>query len=163
MSEYKLTTDHFAIMGSSHGITLKTNQSFVPYDINVVPYNEFEISDEIKKVTYTGHLLEPFIVSPGAELRGLSNEGKIDFATNNNTIYYFTNAGTISTLTNGSGNIGTITDIHGTTTITNVSGSIVIPSKSNLTGSIIFGGGDTSSAVTLKYDSDKDCMVFTYD
>lgn len=164
MSEYKLTADHSAIMGSSHGITLKTNQSFVPYNINVVPYKEFEISDEIQKVTYTGHFLEPFIVSQNAELKGLGNEGIIGCIINNKAIAEVRNVGTINAL-NNSGTVETITDIplNTTTTIVKISGQMRVPVKSNLTGSIIFGGGDTSSAITLKYDSTNKCMVFTYD
>ena len=82
---------------------------------------------------------------------------------NRGTISSILNRGTITTLTNGSGNIGTITDINGTTTITKVSGSIVIPSKSSLTGSIVFTGDNGSSDVILKYDSAKGCMVFAYE
>lgn len=135
MSTYKLTTDHYAIMGTSRGITLNTSQSFVPYNINIVPASAFVISEEINKVKYIGHAMDTFIISKGAELKDIENAGTI----------------------------GTISDINGATTITNVSGRIVIPSKSNLTGSIVFGGDNNTSDVTLKYDSAKGCMVFTYE
>lgn len=163
MSNHTLSTDHSATMKTSHGITLNTNQSFVPYNINVIPSNEFEISDEITNITYTGNSIDPFLVSQNAKLKTLSNVGIVDNVMNRGTISSILNRGTITTLTNGSGNIGTITDIHGTTTITKVSGSIVIPSKSSLTGSIVFNGDNGSSDVILKYDSAKGCMVFAYE
>lgn len=164
MSNYKLTNDHYAIMKTSHGITLNTNQSFIPYNINVVLNNEFEISEEIRKVTYAGHSLDPFVVSRNAELKSIGNEGTTAGIFNLNTIHYIENSGTIDELNNKEGGtVGTITDIPEETTITNVSGKITIPVKSNLTGSIVFGGDNDTSAVTLKYDSAKDCMVFTYD
>ena len=163
MSNHTLSTDHSATMKASHGITLNTSQSFVPYNINVVPSSEFEISNEITSVTYIGTSLNTFIVSQNAELKTLSNVGIVDNVMNRGTVSDILNRGTITTLTNGSGNIGTITDIHGTTTITKVSGSIVIPSKSSLTGSIVFNGDNSSSDVTLKYDSAKGCMVFIYE
>ena len=134
MSDYTLSADHSATMKTSHGITLNTSQSFVPYNINVVPASAFKISEEIKKVEYIGHAMDIF-VSKGAELKDIENAGTI----------------------------GTISAINGTTTITNVSGSIVIPSKSNLKGSIVFKGNNGTSDVTLKYDSAKGCMVFVYD
>ena len=141
MSDYTLSADHSATMKTSHGITLNTSQSFVPYDINIVPASTFKISEGIKTVVYN-------VVNIG-------------------TISDILNRGSITTLTNdkanGNGTIGTISNIIGTTTITNVSGSIVIPSKSNLTGSIVFGGDNGTSDVTLKYDSDKGCMVFLYE
>mgnify|MGYP007085217842 CR=1 FL=1 len=163
MSNHTLSTDHSATMKTSHGITLNTNQSFVPYNINVVPSSEFEISNKITSVTYTGTSLNTFLVSQNAELNTLSNAGTIGNIVNRGIVDNVINRGTIATLVNGSGKIGTITDINGTTTITKVSGSIVIPSKSSLTGSIVFGGDNGSSDVTLKYDSAKGCMVFTYE
>lgn len=163
MSNHILSTDHSATMKTSRGITLNTSQNFVPYNINVVPSSEFEISNEITSVTYTGTSLNTFLVSQNAELKTLGNTGAIGNIVNRGSADNVINRGTITTLTNGSGNIGTITDIHGTTTITKVSGSIVIPSNSNLTGSIVFGGDNGSSDVTLKYDSVKACMVFTYE
>lgn len=135
MSTYKLTTDHSAIMGTSRGITLNTNQSFIPYNINIVPASAFVISEEINTVKYIGHAMDTFIISKGAELKDIENAGTI----------------------------GTISDINGATAITNVSGRIVIPSKSNLTGSIVFGGDNSTSDITLKYDSNKGCMVFVYE
>ena len=163
MSNHTLSTDHSAIMKTSHGITLNTSQSFVPYNINVVPSSEFEISNEITRVTYIGTSLNTFLVSQNAELETLGNKGAIGNIVNRGSADNVINRGTITTLTNGSGNIGTITDIHGTTTITKVSGSIVIPSKSSLTGSIVFNGDDGASDITLKYDSAKGCMVFIYE
>ena len=163
MSNHILSTDHSATMKTSRGITLNTSQSFVPYNINVVPSSEFEISNEITSVTYTGTSLNTFLVSQNAELKTLGNTGAIGNIVNRGSADNVINRGTITTLTNGSGNIGTITDIHGTTTITKVSGSIVIPSKSSLTGSIVFSGDNGTSDVTLKYDSAKGCMVFLYE
>lgn len=154
MSTYKLTTDHSAIMGTSRGITLNTSQSFVPYNINIIPASGFVISEEINKVTYTGHAMDPFVIKKGAELKTIRNEGTVGDIVNNN--------GTISDIDNR-GTIGAISNIIGTTTITNVSGSIVIPSKSKLTGSIVFGGDNGTSDITLKYDSAKGCMVFLYE
>lgn len=164
MSDYKLSNDHFAVMRTSHGITLNTEKTFIPYNINIIPDSKFEISEEINRVTYTGHLLDPFIVSQNAELKSLGNEGIIGCVINNNAIAEVRNFGTINAL-NNSGTVETITDIplNTTTTIVKISGQMRVPVKSNLTGSIVFGGGDTSSAVTLKYDSAKDCMVFTYE
>ena len=145
MSDHTLSADHSAIMGTSRGITLNTSQSFVPYDINIVPASTF---------VYTGHAIDTFAVSKGAELKTIENRGTVDKIENNN--------GTISSILN-TGTIGTISDIIGATTITNVSGRIVIPSKSNLKGSIVFKGNNGTSDVTLKYDSAKGCMVFTYE
>ena len=101
-------------MKTSHGITLNTSQSFVPYNINVVPSSEFEISNEITSVTYAGASLNTFLVSQNAELKTLSNTGTIANIMNRRTVDNVINRGTIATLTNGSGKIGTITDIHGT-------------------------------------------------
>ena len=159
MNDYTLSADHSATMKTSNGITLNTSQSFVPYDINIIPASTF---------VYTGHAIDTFAVSKGAELKTIGNVGTVDKIENNNgTISSILNRGSITTLTNdkanGNGTIGTISNIIGTTTITNVSGSIVIPSKSNLTGSIVFGGDNNTSDVTLKYDPDKGCMVFTYE
>lgn len=164
MSDYTLTNDHFAEMRTSHGIILNTHQSFIPYDISIKPSYMFEISDEIGTATYTGHLMETFAVANGAKLRNFGNEGTITGVFNLNTIHSIENTGTINELLNReTGTIDIITNIPKTTTITNVSGSIVIPSKSNLTGSIVFGGDNGSSDVTLKYDSTNKCMVFTYE
>lgn len=167
MSDYTLSADHSAIMGTSHGITLNTSQSFVPYDINVVPANTFKISEGIRTVLYTGRAMNTFSIVKGAELKTIGNPGTVDNIVNIGTIGDILNRGTITTLTNdktnGNGTIGTISNIIGTTTITNVSGSIVIPSKTNLTGSIVFGGDNGTSDVALKYDSDKGCMVFSYE
>lgn len=166
MSDYTLSADHSAIMGTSHGITLNTSQSFVPYDINVVPANTFKISEGIRTVLYTGLAMNTFSITKDAEIKAIGNSGTVDKIVNNNgTISSILNTGTITMLTNdkGTGTIGAISDINGTTTITNVSGSIVIPSKSNLTGSIVFNGDNDTSDVTLKYDPDKGCMVFTYE
>ena len=159
MNDYTLSSDHSATMKTSNGITLNTSQSFVPYDINIIPASTF---------VYTGHAIDTFAVSKGAELKTIGNVGTVDKIENNNgTIISILNTGTIARLTNdkinGKGTIGTISNIIGTTTITNVSGSIVIPSKSNLTGSIVFGGDNGTSDITLKYDSDKGCMVFLYE
>ena len=159
MSDYTLSADHSAIMGTSHGITLNTSQSFVPYDINIVPASTF---------VYTGHAINTFAISKGTALKTIGNRGTVDKIENNNaTISSILNTGTIAMLTNdkinGKGTIDAISNIIGTTTITNVSGSIVIPSKSNLTGSIVFGGDNGASNITLKYDSAKGCMVFTYE
>ena len=159
MSDYTLSADHSATMKTSNGITLNTSQSFVPYDINIVPASRF---------VYTGHAIDTFAISKGAELKTIGNAGTVDELENNNgTIRNILNRGTIAMLTNdktnGNGTIGTISAINGTTTITNVSGSIVIPSKSNLKGSIVFKGNNGTSDVTLKYDSAKGCMVFVYD
>lgn len=164
MSDYKLSNDHFAVMRTSHGITLNTEKTFIPYNINIIPDSKFEISDEIGTATYTGHLMETFAVANGAELRNFGNEGTITGVFNLSTIHSIENSGTINELLNrDTGTIDVITNIPKTTTINKVSGSIVIPVKSNLTGSIVFGGDNDTSAVTLKYDSTKDCMVFTYD
>ena len=159
MSDYTLSADHSAIMGTSHGITLNTSQSFVPYDINIVPASTF---------VYTGHAIDTFAISKGTELKAIGNRGTVDKIENNNgTISSILNTGTIAMLTNdkinGKGTIDAISNIIGTTTITNISGSIVIPSKSKLTGSIVFGGDNGASNITLKYDSAKGCMVFTYE
>lgn len=159
MSDYTLSADHSATMKTSHGITLNTSQSFVPYDINIVPASTF---------VYTGHAIDTFAISKGTELKTIGNTGTVDKIENNNgTIISILNTGNITTLTNdktnGKGTIGAIENIIGTTTITNVSGSIVIPSKSNLAGSIVFKGDNDTSDVTLKYDSDKGCLVFTYE
>ena len=159
MSDYTLSADHSAIMGTSHGITLNTSQSFVPYDINIVPASTF---------VYTGHAIDTFAISKGTELKTIGNRGTVDKIENNNgTISSILNTGTIAMLTNdkinGKGTIDAISNIIGTTTITNISGSIVIPSKSNLKGSIVFRGDNNTSGVTLKYDSAKGCMVFTYE
>ena len=144
MSDYILSADHSAIMRTSRGITLNTSQSFVPYDINIVPANTFTISKGIETV----------IITKGAELKTIRNEGTVgDIVNNNGTIRDINNRGTI----------GAISNIIGKTTITNVSGSTVIPSKSNLKGSIVFKGDNPTSDVTLKYDSAKGCMVFTYE
>ena len=166
MSDYTLSADHSATMKTSHGITLNTSQSFVPYNINIIPASSFVISEEINRVKYTGHAMDIF-VSKGAELKTIGNTGTVYNVVNIGTISDILNRGSITTLTNdkanGNGTIGTISNIIGTTTITNVSGSIVIPSKSKLTGSIVFGGDNGTSDVTLKYDSDKGCMVFLYE
>ena len=159
MSDYTLSADHSATMKTSNGITLNTSQSFVPYDINIIPASTF---------VYTGHAIDTFAVSKGAELKTIGNRGIVDKIENNHgTIISIINTGTITTLTNdktnGKGTIGAISNIIGTTTITNVSGSIVIPSKSKLTGSIVFGGDNGTSDITLKYDSAKGCMVFLYE
>lgn len=164
MSGYELTNDHFAEMRTSHGITLNTSQSFVPYNISIRPSYKFEISDEIGTATYTGHLMETFAVANGAVLKNFGNEGTITSVFNLKTIHAIENSGTINELLNrDNGTIETIRNIPKTTTITKVSGSIVIPSKSNLTGSIVFNGDNGSSDVALKYDSVKGCMVFTYE
>lgn len=167
MSDYTLSADHSATMKTSHGITLNTSQSFVPYDINIVPASTFKISEGIKTVVYTGLAMNTFSIAKGAELKTIGNTGTVYNVVNIGTISDILNRGSITTLTNdkanGNGTIGTISNIIGTTTITNVSGSIVIPSKSNLTGSIVFGGDNGTSDVTLKYDSDKGCMVFLYE
>lgn len=167
MSDYTLSADHSATMKTSHGITLNTNQSFVPYDINIVPASQFRISEGIKTVVYTGLAMNTFSIAKGAELKNIGNPGTVGNIVNIGTIGDILNRGSISRLTNdkanGNGTIGTISNIIGTTTITNVSGSIVIPSKSDLTGSIVFGGDNDTSDVTLKYDSDKGCMVFLYE
>lgn len=159
MSDHTLSADHSATMTTSHGITLNTSQSFLPYDINIVPASTF---------VYTGHAINTFAISKGTELKTIGNRGTVDKIENNNgTISSILNTGTIAMLTNdkinGKGTIDAISNIIGTTTITNVSGSIVIPSKSNLTGSIVFGGDNGASNITLKYDSAKGCMVFTYE
>ena len=172
MSDYTLSADHSATMKTSNGITLNTNQSFVPYDINIVPASTFKISEGIKTVVYTGRVMNTFSITKDAEVKTIGNSGTVDNIVNIGTISDILNRGTITTLTNdktnGNGTIGTISNgtisnIIGTTTITNVSGSIVIPSKSNLTGSIVFGGDNGTYDVTLKYDSDKGCMVFSYE
>lgn len=163
MSDYKLTNDHSSIMGTSSGITLNTEKTFIPYNINVVPNSTFEISEEITSISYTGGSLDPFVVLQKAELKTLSNTGTVDNIVNGGTISGVINRGSITTLNNDKGAIGIISDINGATTITNVSGSIVIPSKSNLTGSIVFGGDNSTSDITLKYDSAKGCMVFLYE
>ena len=167
MSDYTLSADHSATMKTSHGITLNTSQSFVPYDINIVPASTFKISEGIKTVVYTGRVMNTFSITKDAELKTIGNSGAVDNVVNIGTISDILNRGTITTLTNdktnGNGMIGTISNIIGTTTITNVSGSIVIPSKSNLTGSIVFGGDNDTSDVALKYDPDKGCLVFTYE
>lgn len=163
MSDYTLSADHFAKMKTSHGITLNTNQSFIPYDINIVPASMFKISEGIETVVYTGRAMNTFSIAKGAELKTIGNPGTVDKIVNIGTISVIDNRGSITTLTNDKGTISTISAINGTTTITNVSGSIVIPSKSNLTGSIVFKGNNGTSDVTLKYDSAKGCMVFVYD
>ena len=167
MSDYTLSADHSATMKTSHGITLNTSQSFVPYNINIVPASTFKISEGIKTVVYTGRVMNTFSITKDAELKAIGNSGTVYNAVNIGTISNILNRGGITTLTNdkanGNGTIGTISNIIGTTTITSISGSIVIPSKSNLTGSIVFGGDNDTSDVTLKYDPDKGCLVFTYE
>lgn len=164
MSNHILSTDHSATMKTSHGITLNTSQSFVPYNISIKPSYKFEISDEIGTATYTGRLMDTFAVTNGAALNTIGNEGTITGIFNLSTTHYIENSGTIDELNNkDGGTIGTITDIPRETTITNVSGKITIPVKSNLTGSIVFGGDNGTSDVTLKYDSAKGCMVFLYE
>ena len=91
MSDYTLSADHSATMKTSNGITLNTNQSFVPYDINIVPASRF---------VYTGHAIDTFAISKGAELKTIGNAGTVDEIENNNgTISNILNRGTIAMLT----------------------------------------------------------------
>ena len=93
MSDYILSADHHAaIMRTSRGITLNTSQSFVPYDINIVPANEFTIVPASASTISKG--IDTVIITKGVELKTIRNEGTVgDIVNNNGTIRDIDNRG----------------------------------------------------------------------